>query len=125
MILAIDPGKDKCGVAVLDLLGDVHEKRIIPSREILALIPILIKKHGISTLVIGKGGPGKRLAAELAAHNPVLFPEKNSTLEARRRYWEENKPAGLWRLVPTSLRTPPVPVDDLAAVILGKRYLKG
>ncbi|HKM17981.1 MAG TPA: pre-16S rRNA-processing nuclease YqgF, partial [Limnochordia bacterium] len=34
-------------------------------------------------------------------------------------------PRGWRRLLPVSLQTPPVPIDDYVAVILAQRYLDG
>jgi len=41
--------------------------------------------------------------------------EKGTTMEGRKLYWKLHPPAGLWRLIPTTLMTPPRAVDDLAA----------
>ena len=43
---------------------------------------------------------------------------------ARERYWEDNPPRGLARLIPLGLRVPPRPVDDYAAVIIAERLLE-
>jgi hypothetical protein len=79
-------------------------------------------------LIIGKSAFGKEIEKELSRMelrtNLIFVSEENSTLEAQERYWKDNKPKGLWRLVPTTLRVPPGPVDDYAAIILGERYLK-
>jgi RNase H-fold protein (predicted Holliday junction resolvase) len=128
MILAIDPGKDKCGLAVLDPQGRVATKAVLARADLVEQLPEYLRKFTIPTLVIGQGHFGQELARELeqlklSAHL-VFVSEKFSTLEARKLYWQENKPRGLLRLVPTSLRLPPVPIDDHAAVILGQRYLK-
>jgi RNase H-fold protein (predicted Holliday junction resolvase) len=53
----------------------------------------------------------------------LLVDEKNSTLEARTRYWQIYPPKGLTRLIPPGLRVPPRPVDDIVAIILIERYL--
>jgi RNase H-fold protein (predicted Holliday junction resolvase) len=128
MILAIDPGKDKCGLAVLDPQGQVLEKAVLAHANLLGHLPDYLKKYSISTLVIGQGHWGQELARELEQlklkTHLVFVSEKYSSLEARQLYWKENKPRGLLRLLPTSLCLPPVPIDDHAAVILGKRYLK-
>lgn len=128
MLLSLDPGKDKCGIAVLDLSRNILEKKIISPQDIPLQIPLLVAKYGISVIVVGKSAFGKKIEKELLKlelkTNIIFVSEKYSTLEARRRYWQENKPKGLWRLIPTSLRVPPVPIDDYAAVILGERYLK-
>ena|SRR3989338_731275 len=127
MILAIDPGKDKCGLAVLDESGNVLERRVLSREELAEAVMRYVPKYNISTLVVGRGAWGKVVEKELVRLelkvNLIFVCEKLSTFEARKRYWKENKPKGLWRFIPTSLRVPPTPVDDFAAVILGERYL--
>lgn len=129
MILAIDPGKEKNGLAVLNREGNVLGQEIVPQKEIKGSILHLLSKHIISVIVVGRSAFGRELEKTLLRmeikNNIIFVSEKNSTLEARRRYWKDNRPKGLWRLIPTTLRFPPVPVDDYAAVVLGERYLKG
>jgi RNase H-fold protein (predicted Holliday junction resolvase) len=123
MIIAIDPGSEKCGFALLDDSGKALEKSIVPPHE----ISRLISKHPASAIIIGDSAAGKKLKNSLSLVatqvNIFLISEKHSTLEARKLYWEEHKPAGIWKIIPLSFRFPPVPIDDYAAVILGKRYL--
>ncbi|PIS28090.1 resolvase [Candidatus Saganbacteria bacterium CG08_land_8_20_14_0_20_45_16] len=125
MILAIDPGKDKCGLAVLTLEKKVIERQIVKRSEIITTTLAYLHKYQIITVVIGASSNGKKLAQEFADNKIkcILLDEKNSTLEARKLYWQENPPQGLWKFIPTSLRVPPVAVDDYAAVIIGERYL--
>jgi RNase H-fold protein (predicted Holliday junction resolvase) len=128
MILAIDPGKEKHGLAVLDNAGKTQTRKIVWGTAVFTQILDLIACYHPCTLVIGQSAFGKSLVKELEKYGiktPIVFiSEKNSTQLARKRYWEENPPRGLWKLIPTGLRTPPIPIDDLAAVILGERYLK-
>lgn len=128
MIIAIDPGREKCGLAVIGPDGGLKEKTIIGRAETVRLLPIYLKRYKVSTLVIGQGSFGDALARDLACLElkieTVFVPEKNSTREARKLYWQDNQPEGFWKFIPTSLRTPPRPVDDYAAVVLGKRHLK-
>ncbi|MBN2057477.1 MAG: Holliday junction resolvase RuvX [Candidatus Saganbacteria bacterium] len=128
MILAIDPGTSKCGLAVLTKAGQVVARAVLARAELAGRLPGLLRQYDVSTLVIGLSAQGRRLAEELAALPGLpeisFITEKNSTLEARRLYWQENRPSGLWRLVPESLRPILVAIDDHAAVILGQRYLK-
>ncbi len=129
MILAIDPGREKCGLAVLNASAASLEKKIVKRGDLEGEVVSLIAKYGVKTIVIGDAGDSKAAEKQLIKldlkANIVFVPEKNSTLEARRRYWKENPPGGLLRLIPTSLIPLPRPVDDYAAVILGERYLKG
>jgi len=128
MILAIDPGKNKCGLAVLDEKQQVFERRVLERIQLSREVQQLITKHRIRTVVIGRSAFGRDVEIELLRLNLkvnlVFIPETDSTRQARVRYWKENPPKGLLRFFPTSLRVPPVPVDDYAAVILAERYLK-
>ena len=128
MILAIDPGKIKCGLAVLDEDGLVILKTILKRETIVKELKNYLKQYPITALVIGKGSFGTKLEREIGQQNiypnVIFIPETNSSLEARTRYWQNNQPKGFWKLIPTSLRLPPVPIDDYAAVILAERYLK-
>lgn len=127
MILAIDPGREKCGLAILDENKKAVEKQVVSREATLSILKDYCNKYAISALVIGKGAFGNKLGTEISqsgvSKNIIFIPEYNSTLEARKRYWKENPPKGLWRLIPPSLRFPPAPIDDYAAVILGERYL--
>lgn len=129
MILAIDPGSEKCGIALLDEKGILISKQIVSRKQFIASIKSLITQHSLTHLIIGKGAFGQLIEKELTKNilnlNIFFVDEKNSTLEARKRYWQANKPKGFWIFIPTSLRVPPVPIDDYAAQILGERYLKG
>jgi RNase H-fold protein (predicted Holliday junction resolvase) len=129
MILSIDPGKDKCGLAILDMDGNVLERNILERGDLSTHVPLYVARYGVSTMVIGRSSFGKEVEKELSRlelrTNIIFVSEKYSTLEARKRYWKENRPKGFWRLVPTSLRVPPVPIDDYAAVVIGERFLAG
>ncbi|MCX5726180.1 MAG: resolvase [Candidatus Saganbacteria bacterium] len=125
-ILAIDPGKDKCGIAVISDGKTVLEKKVIPTITLKNIVSDTLKRFEIETIVLGSGTHSKIVKKELAGLNRriVLFPEKFTTLDARKRYWAENPPKGLLVLVPEGLRLPPRPYDDYAAVLLGERFLE-
>lgn len=128
MILSIDPGKDKCGLAVLNELAKVLAHKVIKSSELVAQVKEISAAYHLKTVVIGAGAFGKTAQKSLAESdlklNYIFMTEKDSSWQARRRYWRAKPPQGLMKLIPTSLRVPPVPVDDYAAVIIGERYLK-
>ena len=123
MILAIDPGKDKCGLALFNKDGKLVEQKIVRRHDLIRAI----LHYQAATLVIGDTANGRQINEELLRHHPqekiVLFPEQNTTRQAREAFWRANPPKGLWRLIPTSLRTLHVPVDDYAAAIIGRNYL--
>jgi len=127
MILAIDPGSAKCGLAIVDEDARVRDQRVVKRGELVEQVRQFCAGQAAATIVIGDTGFGKTVARELSESavkaNLIFVSEKDSTLEARKRYWLENPPTGWLRLIPTSLRVPPVPVDGLAAVIIAQRYL--
>lgn len=118
MILAIDPGKDKCGIALLLDTGELKEKKIVPPSEVFALV----EKYRPQTILLGDGTYSKTFSG---LKNVILVKEKNSTLEARERYFKDHPPRGIMRWLPAGLRFPPVQIDDYAAWVLAQRYLEG
>lgn len=128
-ILSIDPGKFRSGIAVLDGEGSVVEKVVVRTLVLAEEILPLCQKYSVGTLLIGSGGPGRMIEKKILSMDLsaaiVFVNEKGSTLEARKLYWEEHPPNGLLRLLPRSLLVPREPYDDHAAVVIGRRYLKG
>ncbi len=127
MILGFDPGRDKCGVAIADKKGDIYYHEVIESSQAILTINYLIKQFSIILLVMGNQTTSKQwkkqLENELLITVPItLIDERNSTLEARDRYWEMYPPQGLMRLLPKGMRNPPRPIDDIVAILLIERY---
>jgi RNase H-fold protein (predicted Holliday junction resolvase) len=128
MILGFDPGKDKCGVAVMGVDRQLHYHEVVLSDNAIASIEELRQRFTISLLVMGDQTTSKRwkqqLQSELSEEmNIVLIDERYSTLEARDRYWQMYPPQGLTKLLPQGMRQPPRPIDDIVAILLIERYL--
>jgi RNase H-fold protein (predicted Holliday junction resolvase) len=125
-IIAVDPGREKCGLAVLHDSA-VLFRALVPTLEIGPTCAYLLGRHPGAEIVIGNLTCARQVRAAIQAACPSVkvheADEANTTLEARARYWLENAPRGLWRLVPEGMRVPPRPVDDYAAVLLGERWL--
>lgn len=128
MILGFDPGRQKCGLAVMGLDRSLHFHQVVAATEIMSTLEQLQTRFPISLLVMGDQTSAKdwqqRLQQELP--NPLRITtvdERYSSLEARQRYWQMYPPRGLTRLVPEGMRTPPRPVDDIVAIVLIERYL--
>ena len=123
-VIAIDPGRDKCGVAILSEDGSFVQA-VIKTDDLCTWVNDSRKKHSDAPVIIGNGTGSQaayeRLRAECGAE-PFFVEEYKTTEEARRRYWQENPPAGWRRLMPTSMQVPPVPVDGYVAGILAERY---
>ena len=136
MILGFDPGRDKCGVAILDCnlaLGETPRDctilyhQVINSQEAIEKITELMTEFAIESIVMGNLTTAKSWYRQLkSAFDSVtitMVDESNSTLEARDRYWSMYPPRGLQKLIPRGLLVPPRPIDDIVAILLIERYL--
>lgn len=126
VILAIDPGNEKCGIAVV-AKGSVVVKQVAGRDEYLEIVKRLAEDYQVNFIVLGDGTGSKEFLVEikgaLATFSVRTIDERLSTEEARRRYWIDHKPKGLRRLLPTSMQLPPEPYDDYVAVILAERFV--
>lgn len=128
-VLGIDPGRDKCGLAVCEP-GRVLARAIVAPADITRVVLAWAAEWSIDAIAVGGGTGSREVSAALAALSgsgrlpPVTSEEeRDSTLAARRRYFEEHPPRGWRRFVPRSFQVPPAPYDDYAAVVIAERYL--
>lgn len=124
-VLAVDPGRQKCGLALVDADQGILARGIVASDVLALVVRRWISDHRPRMLVIGNGTAMGLVRASLGEIGLPLeiCPEEHTTLRARRRYFEENPPRGWRRLLPRGLLVPPVPVDDYAAVLIAEDYL--
>jgi RNase H-fold protein (predicted Holliday junction resolvase) len=127
-ILGFDPGRDKCGVAVMGLDRQLYYHQVVPADEAIAQISSLRQRFPISLIVMGDQTTAKKWRQQLNQElipslNIILVDERYTTLEARDRYWQMFPPTGLTKLLPKGLRQPPRPIDDIVAILLIERYL--
>ncbi len=126
-LLGFDPGRDKCGLAVVGLDKSLHYHQVILSPNVSVAIQNLRETYPISSIVMGDQTSSKQWQAQLGAlpNAPriTLVDERYSSLEARDRYWEMYPPKGISKLLPQSLRSIPRPIDDIVAILLVERYL--
>lgn len=130
MILGFDPGRDKCGVAVMGREEEILYHQVVVSENAIATLQSLCQKFAIDTIVMGNQTTAKtwkqKIEGGLSPSIPiVLVNERYSTLEARDRYWQMYPPQGIQRLIPQGMRQPPRPIDDIVAILLIERYSKG
>ena len=128
MMLGFDPGKDKCGIAVMGRDRNVSYHQVVPSESIISTIQSLCQQFPIELLVMGDQTTSKswkqKLTQNLSPSIAIIqIDERYSSLEAKERYWQMYPATGLNRLIPLGMRTPPRPVDDIVAIVLIERYL--
>lgn len=132
LLLAVDPGREKSGVAIM--IHDTAElvvKAIYPTNQLERQLQALGEQYKghIKELVCGNGTNHKyvfHLLENLAqqwAITAQLVEEAHTTEMARKRYFQCHPPTGLKRLVPKGMLYPPVPVDDFTAWIIGEQYI--
>ena len=127
MVIAIDPGRDKCGVVAMTEDGCIKYQSVIETSELEKVLRELSTEWELQTIVLGNGTTSKAASQRIRSILPnirlEIVNERNTTEEARRLYWEKNPPKGWRKLIPTSMQVPPVPVDDLAAEVMARRFL--
>ena len=129
-VLALDPGSDKVGYAVVyyDLShGEMGIAYLSEMQRVFRRFCATDVDVRPQAVVMGRATAAAvlcRLYNDLQLDIPVRFAEeRNTTYKARGRYFAENPPTGIWRLVPLGMQTPPRPVDDYAAWLIGEKYL--
>ena len=127
-VAAIDPGRDKCGFAVVAAGGEVRFRKVIHTAELEQELWAAHAIHTFSDLILGNGTTSKEAGARIRAALPALavhvVDEYRTTELAKRAYWRVNPPSGWRRFVPQTMLVPPEPVDDLVAVILARRWIE-
>ena len=124
-ILGIDPGRDKCGVAVLTSSGEIKFQQVISTEIFEETIKKLSAQFDLKIAILGNGTTHNAAEKILEKFLPVkVVDEKHTTELARLEYWKKKPPAGWRKLLPTSMQVPPEPVDAIVAEILVKRFLE-
>lgn len=130
IIIAIDPGRDKCGLAVVSLQGEALQLELAKRRDLLPKLVALIDKwqEGYAIkIVIGNGTEHKQVLQELvpiaAEWQIQIVEEYGTTLAARDLYWQHNKAKWWEQLIPEGWRSTP-PLDAYAAWAIAKVYIK-
>ncbi len=127
-LICIDPGTAKSGIAVMRGEGTILEKKVVPTEQLAPEIGSCIRRFKTDIILMGNGTHSRKIrpmVKKAAGEIPLkLVDEKHSTEKARVRYFKENPPRGLWKLIPVTLQVPKVPIDDYAAIIVAEDYIK-
>ncbi|SEH24689.1 hypothetical protein SAMN05216583_10643 [Selenomonas sp. KH1T6] len=126
-IMALDPGRDKCGLAVLNGQGEILWRQVIETRALEEFAIARAREHDPVCLIMGNGTTSKEAEGRLKKALPEMtlkvVDEYRTTEEAKKLYWQVNPPKGWRRFLPVTMQVPPEPVDDLVAVILARREI--
>jgi RNase H-fold protein (predicted Holliday junction resolvase) len=127
MLLGIDPGTRKCGYAVVEALGAPPlALGIAPLDDFRARLDTLRATWPIELVAIGHGTNASVVSAAVkdAGLPFVLVDERETTLQARARFFIDHPPRGWRRLMPRGMLLPDRPIDDYAALLIAERYLR-
>ncbi len=126
-VLGLDPGTRKCGYAVVTgidapplALGIIPLESLAERlREVLAATPA-----GLAA--IGRGTNASVVSDVVRALGlPFeLVDERETSLLARARFFQDHPPRGWRRIVPRGMLLPDRPIDDYAALLIAERFLK-
>ena len=87
-VIAIDPGKSKCGLVLADISEKKVYKAIILKSELLEkYVRHLITAENIALIIIGNGTTSREIREKLYFFKKeiIIFEEKNTTYRAKAR----------------------------------------
>ena len=128
-LLALDPGRDKIGAAVLSFKSEEKEKTIIKKEELLDHLEEVFSHYQIKDVVIGSGTGAEEVRKMIESKYPglkiSLVAEEYTTEEAQARYLKE-KPMSNYEKLLRKIVSWKVQkaLDDYAALIIGEKYLE-
>src|ERR1044072_4121324 len=97
-------------------------RAISPRAEMLRHLNEASAVQPFSLGIVGSGTTHKLVVHDLREHIPsigiLVVDEKDTTLQARERYWEHNPRRGLRRILPSTMQGRPEHMDDVVAGIL-------
>ncbi len=125
VVAAVDPGRRKCGLAVVCSEEGILFRQIVLREDLVEAARRMLQEYSPVEILVGGSTGSREVVAELQAaldRRVCVVDESHTTERARMRYFQDHPPRGLWRLIPWGLRVPPVPWDDYAAVVMVEDY---
>ena len=126
-VIAIDPGKSKCGLVLAEISEKKVYKAIILKSELLEnYVRNLIIAEDISQMIIGNGTTSKEIREKLNffKNEIIIFEEKNTTYRSKARYFELFPISGLRFLMPREIFILNKNLDAISALIILEDYCK-
>ena len=126
-IIAIDPGKSKCGLVLAEISEKKVYKAIILKSELIEnYVRNLTNVEDISQIIIGNGTTNKEIREKLDFFKKeiITFEEKNTTFRAKARYFELFPIRGLKFLIPREVFILNKNLDAISALIILEDYFE-
>ena len=124
-LISIDPGKCKCGLVLVDLHKKKVDQAIVLNTEFLPnYVKNLNGSENISKVIIGNGTTSRQNIEKLdfIRNDLIIVEEKNTTLRAKKRYFEIFPTRGLKSFLPKEIFIMNKNLDALSALIILEDY---
>ena len=124
-LISIDPGKCKCGLVLADLQKKKVDQAIVLNTEFLPnYVKNLNGSENISKVIIGNGTTSRQniLKLDFIRNDLIIVEEKNTTLRAKKRYFEIFPTKCLKSFLPKEIFIMNKNLDALSALIILEDY---
>jgi hypothetical protein len=127
LILALVPGAERCGLARVAADGSIVWRRVVPRGQLERALNEL-NAQPPEVVVISAGARSKDARSLLirvfGADKVNAVEDSGSLPEARRLYFIDHPPAGIWQYLPRSWISTTDALDAYLAVVLARRWLE-
>ncbi|MEM3393549.1 MAG: Holliday junction resolvase RuvX, partial [Candidatus Methanomethylicia archaeon] len=128
--LGIDPGSHKIGIAVIDNQKTLVYKSIVKINNFIDIIQGIIEEYEIEDIALGNGNNFKKLISYInlikiyrinqrKKLNIYIIDEKNSTIEARKIFLQQEK--SFVKKIINYIYSLFLPLDDYSAFVIACR----
>jgi len=124
-LISIDPGKCKCGLVLVDLYKKKVHQAIVLNTELLPnYVKNLHSSENISKVIIGNGTTSRQNIEKLEfiKKDLIIVEERNTTLRAKKRYFELFPTRGFKTFLPKEIFIMNKNLDALSALIILEDY---
>lgn len=125
-ILAVDPGRDKCGLVISDE-ATILARAVVPIADLPKVLRAWGRQYHLDQVALGDRTGRETVQGHVAEQLPgvpiALVKEINTTLLARHRYFADHPPKGWRKFLPVSMQVPPEPYDDYSAQVILARFM--
>ena len=124
-ILSIDPGKSKCGLVLVDLYKKkVHQAIVLNTEFLPNYVKNLHSSENISKVIIGNGTTSRQNIEKLEfiKKDLIIVEERNTTLRAKKRYFELFPTRGFKTFLPKEIFIMNKNLDALSALVILEDY---
>ena len=120
-LISIDPGKCKCGLVLVDLYKKkVHQAIVLNTEFLPNYVKNLYISENISKVIIGNGTTSRQNIEKLEfiKNDLIIVEERNTTLRAKKRYFELFPTRGFKTFLPKEIFIMNKNLDALSALII-------